>query len=110
IQLAGLEENKDIKIVYSGLRPGEKLYEELLASAEQTLNTHHKDINIAKVISYSFEETRQLINELLEINNLHVNEEVVLKMKQIMPEFISMNSIYEKLDGEMEMALTEKLG
>ncbi len=107
IQLAGYEENKDIKIVYSGLRPGEKLYEELLASEEQTLATHHKDINIAKVISYSFEETRRSINELLEINSLHKNEDVVLKMKQIVPEFVSMNSIYEKLDKEVEVSFTE---
>lgn len=108
IQLAGFEENKDIKIVYSGLRPGEKLYEELLASAEQTLQTHHKDINIAKVISYSFEETRKSIDELLEINKLHKNNDVVLKMKKIIPEFVSMNSIYEKLDKELELLLIEK--
>lgn len=68
IQLAGLEENKDIQIVYSGLRPGEKLYEELLASAEETIATHHKDINIAKVISYSYEETHRSIVDLIVIN------------------------------------------
>lgn len=108
IQLAGYEENKDIKIVFSGLRPGEKLYEELLASAEQTLVTHHKDINIAKVISYSFEETRKSIEELLEINKRHKNDDVVHKMKRILPEFISMNSIYEKLDNEVGFSLIEE--
>jgi FlaA1/EpsC-like NDP-sugar epimerase len=102
IQLAGYQENKDIKIVYTGLRPGEKLYEELLASAEQTLATYHKDINIAKVISYPFDETSKSIDELLKINKLHKSEDVVIKMKQIIPEFISMNSIYEKLDKELD--------
>lgn len=108
IQLAGYRENKDIEIVYTGLRPGEKLYEELLASAEQTLATYHKDINIAKVISYPFDETSKSIDELLKINKLHKNEDVVVKMKQIIPEFISMNSIYEKLDKEIGFSLIEK--
>lgn len=108
IQLAGYQENKDIEIVYTGLRPGEKLYEELLASAEQTLATYHKDINIAKVISYPFDETSKSIDELLKINKLHKNEDVVVKMKQIIPEFVSMNSIYEKLDKEIGFSLIEK--
>jgi len=99
IQLAGLIEGKDIKIVYSGLRPGEKLYEELLASAELTLPTHHEKISIAKVRSYPYEEASKSILELLEINKHHQNQEVVLKMKNIVPEFMSKNSVYEELDG-----------
>jgi len=99
IQLAGLEEGKDIKIVYSGLRPGEKLYEELLASAELTLPTHHEKISIAKVRSYAFEEAGKAIEELLDINKHHQNKEVVLKMKHIVPEFLSKNSVFEELDG-----------
>lgn len=98
IQLAGLEEGKDIKIVYSGLRPGEKLYEELLASAELTMPTHHEKISIAKVRSYVYETACKSIEELLEINTFHKNNDVVLKMKQIVPEFSSKNSIFEELD------------
>lgn len=98
IRLAGLEEGKDIAIVYSGLRPGEKLYEELLASAEQTLPTHHNKISIAKVRNYRYEDARQSIEELLEINSHHHNKEAVMKMKAIIPEFLSKNSVFEKLD------------
>lgn len=98
IQLAGYVEGVDIKIVYTGLRPGEKLYEELLASAELTLPTHHKKINIAKVRNHSYQEANTAITELLEINQLQDNESVVRKMKEIIPEFLSNNSIYESLD------------
>lgn len=98
IQLAGLEEGKDIDIVYTGLRPGEKLYEELLSSAETTLPTYHEKINIAKVREYAYEDASLAIDELLEINTHHDNAEVVQKMKQIIPEFLSKNSIYEVLD------------
>jgi len=99
IQLAGLEENRDIRITYTGLRPGEKLYEELLASAELTLPTHHEKISIAKVRNYAYEDASQSIDELLEINGKHDNRAVVLKMKQIVPEFLSKNSEYEELDA-----------
>jgi FlaA1/EpsC-like NDP-sugar epimerase len=98
IQLAGLEENKDIKIVFSGLRPGEKLYEELLASSEQTLPTYHEKIKIAKVRVYNFQETDKSIKNLLESNNSHQNREIVLIMKHIVPEFKSKNSVYDELD------------
>src|SRR5690554_2569738 len=98
IRLAGLEEGKDIDIVYSGLRPGEKLYEELLSSAESTLPTHHHKISIAKVREYRYEVASQEIDELLEINKHHQNIEVVQKMKQIIPEFLSKNSVFEELD------------
>lgn len=98
IRLAGLEEDKDIKIVYTGLRPGEKLYEELLASAELTLPTYHEKISIAKVRNYAYEAASLSISELLEINTHHKNKEVVLKMKEIVPEFLSKNSIFEELD------------
>jgi FlaA1/EpsC-like NDP-sugar epimerase len=98
IKLAGLEEGKDIHIVFTGLRPGEKLYEELLASTEMTLPTHHEKIRIAKVRNYRYEEASRSMEELLEINEHHQNEEVVKKMKMIIPEFLSKNSIYEELD------------
>lgn len=98
IQLAGLEEGKDIDIVFSGLRPGEKLYEELLSAAELTQPTHHHKISIAKVLQYPYTEANVSINELLVINKHHDNLAVVLKMKQIIPEFLSKNSVYEDLD------------
>lgn len=98
IRLAGLEEGKDIDIVYTGLRPGEKLYEELLSSSETTLPTHHHKISIAKVREYAYEDASLAIDQLLEINKHHDNAEVVQKMKQIIPEFLSKNSIYEELD------------
>src|SRR5690606_37826221 len=98
IKLAGLEEGKDIHIAFSGLRPGEELYEELLASTEMTLPTHHEKIRIAQVRNYRYEEASRSIEELLTINEHHQNEEVVKKMKMIIPEFLSKNSIYEELD------------
>ncbi|TCK85288.1 polysaccharide biosynthesis protein [Albibacterium bauzanense] len=102
IQLAGLQEGVDIDIVFSGLRPGEKLYEELLSASEHTLPTHHEKISIARVVSYPFDETKRNIDELLAINEQQINKAVVRKMKQIVPEFISKNSPYELLDAELE--------
>lgn len=102
IQLAGLREGLDIDIVFSGLRPGEKLYEELLSVSEHTLPTHHEKISIARVVSYPFDETKRNIDELLAINEQQNNKAVVRKMKQIVPEFISKNSPYELIDAELE--------
>jgi FlaA1/EpsC-like NDP-sugar epimerase len=99
IQLAGYIDGVDIKIVYTGLRPGEKLYEELLASSELTLPTHHKKINIAKVRNHTYQEANAAIMELLEVNQKQDNQSVVRKMKDIIPEFLSNNSIYESLDN-----------
>src|SRR5690606_9113232 len=98
IRLAGLEEGRDIDIVYTGLRPGEKLYEELLSSSETTLPTHHHKISIAKVREYAYEDASLAIDELLEINKHHDNAEVVQKMKQIIPEFLSKNYIFMEID------------
>lgn len=98
IQLAGYEEGRDIKIVFSGLRPGEKLYEELLATAELTLPTHHEKISIAKVRVYPYDDTSKSINELIGATKTKNNEAIVRKMKEIVPEFISKNSVYEQLD------------
>jgi len=99
IQLAGLEEGKDIDIVFTGLRPGEKLYEELLSTSETTIATHHEKISIAKVMTYPFEKVSTAIEDLLKINKTQNTERTVMKMKEIVPEFKSQNSVFEKLDG-----------
>jgi FlaA1/EpsC-like NDP-sugar epimerase len=101
IRLSGLELGKDIQIIYSGLRPGEKLYEELLASEENTIPTHHQKIMIAKVKEYNFDTISNDINDLIAMFNAQNNEMIVKKMKEIVPEFISQNSVYEKLDEKM---------
>lgn len=98
IRLSGLEPDKDIKIVYTGLRPGEKLYEELLNKQEDTLATHHSKILIAKVREYHFEEISREIDELTELFKTQDNIALVSKMKAIVPEYISNNSEFEKLD------------
>ncbi|MGZ3776999.1 MAG: polysaccharide biosynthesis protein, partial [Mucilaginibacter sp.] len=98
IKLAGLQPERDIKIVYTGLRPGEKLYEELLNMGELTMATHHPKIKIAKVITYPYKQVVTDIGELLELNEKHDDTALVYKMKEIVPEFISKNSHFEFLD------------
>src|SRR5690606_31053432 len=93
IKLSGLIPNKDITIEYSGLRPGEKLYEELLNDLENTLPTHHHKIMIAKVREYDFEAVNKQIDSLV-ASARHQNErEIVFKMKEMVPEFKSNNSV-----------------
>ena len=99
IKLAGLQPEKDIKIVYTGLRPGEKLYEELLNLGELTMATHHPKIKIAQVITYPYKQVVADIEELLALNKLHDDVALVNKMKDIVPEFISKNSHFEFLDN-----------
>lgn len=100
IKLSGLEEGKDIKIVYTGLRPGEKLYEELLADAENTLPTHHNQILIGKVREYEYGEVSGVIAELIKLFDSQNNEKIVQCMKTLVPEFKSNNSVFEKLDNK----------
>jgi len=97
IQLSGLELNKDISIKITGMRPGEKLYEELLADEENTMATHHPKILIAKTRENS-SQLGQDIDALIALFDKQNNQEIVLKMKEIVPEFISQNSTYETLD------------
>lgn len=99
IQLSTMGKQEEIEIIFTGLRPGEKLYEELLADAEKTLPTHHAKINIAKVRNHCFTEIQQSIRELLEINKRHNKMLLVKKMKEIAPEFVSENSVFSSLDG-----------
>ncbi len=100
IQLVGLKEGKDIRIIYTGLRPGEKLYEELLANAENTLPTHHAQILIGKVREYAYEEVKVIIEHLIESFDTQNNELIVQRMKELVPEFKSNNSIFQKLDNK----------
>ncbi|MDG1915463.1 MAG: nucleoside-diphosphate sugar epimerase/dehydratase [Crocinitomix sp.] len=98
VKLSGLELNKGIEIKITGLRPGEKLYEELLTNEENTKETHHPQILIAKVRDYNFEEISADILLLTGLFDEQNNNDIVRKMKDIVPEFISNNSIFEKLD------------
>ncbi|MEJ6776853.1 MAG: nucleoside-diphosphate sugar epimerase/dehydratase [Crocinitomicaceae bacterium] len=97
IKLSGLELDKDIQIKIIGLRAGEKLYEELLAEEEETLKTHHPQIHKAKIREEAVQQI-DLINELIKLFGSQNNDEIVIKMKVIVPEFISNNSRYEKFD------------
>lgn len=98
IKLSGFTPGKDIEIVYTGLRPGEKIEEELLADKESTLPTHHEKIMIAQVRPASFHEVRTDINILLQLLEGQDDKAIVRKMKMIVPEFVSNNSVFEGLD------------
>ena len=98
IKLAGYEVEKDIKIKFIGLRPGEKLYEELLNNKENTLSTYHPKIMIAKAQNYEHIKISQYISKLSELLNSDDSNNLVKLMKKIVPEFISQNSTFEKLD------------
>ncbi|MEY3738486.1 MAG: hypothetical protein RL544_1264 [Bacteroidota bacterium] len=99
IRLYGLIPNIDIDIVYSGLRPGEKLYEELLNDGENTGNTYHDKIMIAKVREVEFIEVSKHFNELVTLVSSEESDMyLVAKMKEMVPEFVSNNSVFEKLD------------
>jgi len=98
IMLSRLKLGKDIQIKYTGLRPGEKLYEELLNNKENTLPTYHPQIMIAKVAETDFDTISKQVNELDKLLYLHENMQIVKKMKEIVAEFKSQNSVYKKLD------------
>lgn len=103
IRLAGFEPNVDIDVKYTGLRPGEKLYEELLSNEENTIPTTHSKISVAKVREYSYRDVITQFNRLEELAlEVKVTETVAL-MKAMVPEFISNNSEYEKLDVKLNI-------
>ena len=98
VELAGLKLGTDIEIEYTGLRPGEKLYEEVLSNKENTLPTSHDRIRVAKVREYDFEEILPVVEKLRDLAfDVRIPEMVVL-MKETVPEFKSRNSIFEKFD------------
>lgn len=98
IELAGFVPDKDIKIEYTGLRPGEKLYEEVLSNAENTLPTSHDRIRIAKVRDYDYNEARDYADRLEELARKVDIPAMVRLMKEVVPEFKSRNSEFEKYD------------
>ncbi|MCK9422640.1 MAG: polysaccharide biosynthesis protein [Bacteroidales bacterium] len=98
IRLSGLTPEKDIHIKYTGLRPGEKLYEELLNIAEDSLPTYNPLIMIARVREYSLDEVTRDVNQLIQMVPQKSNFDIVRKMKEMVPEYKSQNSVYEQLD------------
>ena len=98
IRLAGFIPEVDIKIEFTGLRPGEKLYEELLNQKEITIKTYNPKIMIAKVQEYDYDKVSLQIDELIQYSFMCKNFLTVSLMKKIVPEFLSKNSQYERLD------------
>ena len=102
IKLAGFVPDKDIKIEYSGLRPGEKLYEEVLSTKENTIPTNHNRIMIAKVREYDYEQAKSMADELERLSREVDIPDMVRLMKRTVPEFKSRNSRFEVYDKELE--------
>lgn len=101
IRLYGLTPGIDIQITYTGLRPGEKLYEELLNDAENTTHTYHEKILIAKVRAVNIKKVKANFKELENLLSTTNNDmELVAKMKELVPEFLSNNSVFEALDKQ----------
>lgn len=98
IQLSGFKPHKDIDIVFSGLREGEKLYEELLTSTEDTMPTYHQKILIAKVSEHSFFQVNKSVEQIIKLAREESDFELVQKMKELIPEYKSNSSKYEVLD------------
>ncbi|EDP96967.1 nucleoside-diphosphate sugar epimerase/dehydratase [Kordia algicida OT-1] len=109
IKLAGFVPNKDIDIKIIGLRPGEKLYEELLNDKSTTLPTYNEKIMIARAEMYDYKEINDNVGELINSASLFDKVEVVKRMKAIVPEYKSMNSSYEKLDKKGKDTKVKKL-
>jgi FlaA1/EpsC-like NDP-sugar epimerase len=108
IQLSGLIPGRDIQIVYTGLRPGEKLYEELLTDKENTIPTHHKKIKKAHVEKIDSAIIVSRIDDLL--NNLYSfsKEEVVNKIRDLVPEYKSSNGSYKEKSAELSAEGSEQ--
>lgn len=102
ISLSGLRPGEDIEIVETGLRPGEKLFEELLNEKEHTIATHHKKIMIARVRTYDYTDVLSHLERLERYVAAGAGHDIVMEMKHIVPEFKSNNSIWQKVDEEIK--------
>lgn len=104
IKLSGFKPDKDIMVEYSGLRPGEKLYEEVLSNKENTIPTDHDRIMIAKVRNYDYDNAKEVADELERLSRIVEVPDMVRLMKRTVPEFKSKNSRFEIYDKELEEA------
>lgn len=102
IRLAGKEPDVDIKIEYTGLRPGEKLYEELLNDSENVMPTYHDKIMIAKVAEYDYEEVHRKVAKLISSAKQHYTLETVGLIKSLVPEYTSNNSAYQNASSGVD--------
>lgn len=109
IRLSGLEPYVDIDIKITGLRPGEKLYEELLNDASTTLPTHHPKILISKVPAGNFNTLKTKVKQLIKTATRHEDKKVVRLLKELVPEYKSENSHFEELDHPAENTPFENL-
>jgi FlaA1/EpsC-like NDP-sugar epimerase len=107
-RMIALSGAKNVKIEYTGLRPGEKLYEEVLNELEGTKPTFHEKIRIAEVREYDYEQVNKEIEELIAISRNFDNMATVKKMKEIVPEYKSNNSVYEELDAADRKAVSSR--
>ena len=100
IRLSGLEPHEDIKIKITGLRPGEKLYEELLNDTSTSLPTHHPKIMISEVPTVEFDDLNIKIKKIVKVATRYKDKEVVMLLKELVPEYKSENSEFEALDNK----------
>lgn len=107
IRLSGKIPGKDIEIAFSGLRPGEKLEEELLAKKENIIPTHHHKIMKAKVREYDYLEAKDQVDQLVSMLLYKEDREIVQRMKRIVPEYKSNNSVFESLDRPSQTELSD---
>lgn len=105
IKLAGKEPDVDIKIEYTGLRPGEKLYEELLSNSENVMPTYHDKIMIAKVREYDYENVKNKVEKLISSARQHYTLETVGLIKDMVPEFTSNNNAFKSVVGNLDKKL-----
>ena len=97
-RMIALSKARNVEIKYTGLRPGEKLYEEVLSDQENTKPSFHEKIRIAQVREYDYRQVCEDLTQLFDIAKSGSNMDIVRKMKEMVPEYKSMNSVYEELD------------
>ena len=107
IELAGFIPNKDINIEFIGLRPGEKLFEELLNDKETTIPTEHEKITIASVRQYEFDKVLSAVQMMIDFSNKVKIECTIKAMKELVPEFKSKNSPFSAYDSELTECMME---